>query len=556
MQEIIHKWLNSNKVRQEYKDFINNASTEHLDSLFSSRKFVFGTAGYRALISPGFITYNDITFEQLAIAYARYIRSKVKNDDEIVTVAIATDNRLDHKRNANIFKAVFNNFNIKTLYYKNDLPFPTPILSYVIKNTNCVGGVNITASHNPKTYNGIKFYNNQGSQLLPNEDEVLINLIPDQEIVLDGPVYEIKDDFNSIIDDNLIQQYFLDIKTSFNVKINTTFKEKILFSGMHGTAIPFMKEFLNSLGYDCVNYEPHNFYSDEFINAKCINPEVIEAFVDLIKYADEHNIKYIFATDPDADRLGICYKKDDKWLLLNGNQAGIIETDYLLDVKNYENKTPVSISTYVSNTLIDRILEAKNGIVLRTATGFKHLANEIIKLDANHCFISAFEEAIGALLSSINLDKDSFQVAIVLLQVLSKYASLNYDFTDILEKVIFPKYGHWYGNTFCQIISGIDWKEKAKSYIKLLSEYHHPKILSRTIKSISYNEKGSCLEFELDNNSWIKFRLSGTEPKFKIYFNLFNDDNSIPNDEISFHLENEAIDILEFICQYLGLERV
>lgn len=556
MEKLIEIWKTSDKIRPIFKNQLAKFDPKELAAAFSEKPLKFGTAGYRAIVGPGNHYLNEFTYAQLAYAYAQYLKSLHLDSKEELSIVLGTDNRIDHELYLKYVIAVLTQEGFRVYVNENLDPLPTPIVSYLVTKTKSVGAINITASHNPKEYNGIKFYNSYGSQLLPSDDEKLISFIPNQ-IEMINYNYQSVNEKISIIDNKMVDEYFKDITYYLGLNYNDgSFNKKILFSAMHGASAKYMSKFLNSLGYDCIDYEPHNNHDPNFSNSVCVNPEVMPAFSNgLIEYAEENNIDLIFAADPDADRLGVCFKrKNGEWELLNGNQAGIIECFYILNHRDLENKTPVVISTHVSNTMIDKIVEAFNGKVLRTATGFKWIASLKQKITDDEVYINGYEEAIGALPSVLNNDKDSFQVAGLLLEILKTYSANDYDFIDILEKVIFPKYGYWYGETKSIIISGTDWKEKGQSYIEILKNYNNPNIISRKIDSISYNEEGSCLEFKLNCGSWIKFRLSGTEPKFKIYFNLFAIDNTIPEEEIIESLKEEKCSMFEFISQIIGIE--
>ncbi|MDE6473210.1 MAG: phospho-sugar mutase [Ureaplasma sp.] len=552
--KLIEAWLNSENVSDDLKKQIESMSDEQKEQAFKEDQLKFGTAGYRAIMGPGNHYLNEITYKQLAYGYAEYLKHYGMNNKD-KKIVVVSDNRLNYVNHIKGIINVLKSFDYEVIVAENFQPFPTPILSYVIRETNAIGAINITASHNPKEYNGIKFYNGTGSQLLPNEDLKLIQYIPDSFTFLDKTFDDYTQDVQ-IIDQSIIDKYFSDIISCLKLTKANDFKEPILFSSMHGTSSNYMTKFLKSLDYNIIDYSLHNFINSEFINAKNINPESFEAFKDLIEFAEKLNIKYIIATDPDADRLGFCYKRQNEWILLDGNRAGIIQTNYLMTHKEFHDKKPAIISTYVSNNFIDLIAQKYNANVYRTATGFKWIANAINNLDDNEEFVIGFEEAIGALDCDINREKDSFQVAGLLLEILKSYQSLNYDFTDILEKEIYAKYKYWYGITISKIIKSYNWKEVSESYINLLSNYSHKNIVSRNIEKIQFNEQANCLEFILENNSWIKFRISGTEPKFKIYFNLYYEGiskNKLAS-EIDQELKQEIDDILDFIELYLQMK--
>lgn len=560
-EKVLNAWLESENVSDEFKFQIKEMSEYSKSIAFSNNKITFGTAGYRAKLGPGTHLLNKFTYSQFIFGYAKYLKSKYSEIDNL-SIVIGTDNRKCYKFNLDLAIKIMTSLNINVYVLENHEPLPTPMISFLIRKYKSHGGINITASHNPKEYNGIKFYNNLGSQLLPEEDEEIIsNMMDPIEVLSYNPETQL--DLVKFITNEDINDYFLSIKQKlFFSNGNVQFKKKILFSSMHGTATNYMVNFLTNIGYNVIPYEPQCIIDSEFSNAKVINPELAAAFKESSAYAEENNIDFIFACDPDADRLGVYFKKNNEWHLLSGNQAGIIETYFLLE-QEYTNKNqeeiiqeikPMVISTYVSNNLIDRIIKEYNGEVVRTPTGFKWIANKINNLTSDYKYINGFEEAIGALPSDINRDKDSFQVALLLLEILNYYTPQNYDFIDILEKIIYPKFGHLYSATISIEILDNNWQQKAKEYIAMLESFPGKTILTRKINEIKMNNEGSCLEFILDKDSWIKFRISGTEPKFKIYFNLFNEEH-VPSYNLNIlkELKEESIDILNFIEQYLEL---
>ena len=172
----------------------------------------------------------------------------------------------------------------------------------------------------------------------------------------------------------------------------------------------------------------------------------------------------------------------------------------------------------------------------------------------NELYINGFEEAIGALPSTINRDKDSFQTAALIMEIIYEYHNKSMDLVDLLEKEIYPKYGHWYGETTSILIQDLNWKEKALSIFEKLKSNDLDKICNRDIISKKNNEEASAIEYYFDNDSWVKFRISGTEPKFKIYTNLYSKQDNFEYDtSYTKQLQIESFEIVEFMKKYLGL---
>lgn len=549
--KIYQTWLKHTNIDKKTKDIMKKMSSQEIELAFNEKELSFGTAGYRAKIGPGNHYLNEYTYIQLATGYAKFILKKFNNKQNL-KVLVIHDNRHNGKFFTEVICSVLNDYNIKPVITKNNDLLPTPIGSYLIRKMKLNGGINITASHNPKEYNGFKCYDETGAQILPHDAKEIINFLPAWYEVLD---YKVKDNYiPRYVQDTFIEQYFIDVFKSLPATKKSKKNIKLIYSSMHGTASYYMSRFLNDLGYICIDVPTQNYPDPDFINANKCNPEDPEALAPAIVLADTLNVNIVLASDPDADRLAIAIKKDNEWVFLNGNQAGIIETYYKLTKLKRTKKTPVVISTYISTNLIDRIVKDYNGKVIRTPTGFKWVGDEINKLSKNEIYINGFEEAIGALPSNINRDKDSFQTAALIMEIINSYGTKLMDLIDVLEKEIYPKYGHWFGATTSITIKDVNWKQKAINLLEKLKNNNLTKIVDREIKSKVFNEHADAMEYYFDHDSWVKFRISGTEPKFKIYTNLYARHDK-PEYDLSFteNLKRESEQIVEFIKKYLNV---
>ena len=550
--EIYLEWLNNSNVSELLKIQMKSMSETEKAIAFNDKKIQFGTAGYRAKMGPGNHYLNEFTYKQLATGYAKFIKEKFHNLSKI-KVLVVHDNRLNGAFFTDIVCTTLEKYNIIPVITKYNELLPTPIASYLVRKMKLHGCINITASHNPKEYNGFKCYDSTGAQLLPNDSKKIIDFLPSWKEVLETKIeINFKPYFVPKI---FINRYFIDVYKSL---IKTKYSPKYLnlvYSAMHGTASNYMSSFLNKLGYKCIDLVTQNYPDPNFTNTKICNPEDPQSLEDAINFADIVNSNIVLASDPDADRLAIVIKKDNEWVFLNGNQAGIIETYYKLHNLKIKNKfVPVVISTYISTNLIDKIVKQFNGKVIRTPTGFKWIANEINNLRKNEVYINGFEEAIGALPSTINRDKDSFQTAALIMEIIYYYHNKSMDLVDLLEKEIYPKYGHWYGETTSIVINDLNWKEKALLILEKLKTNDLGKICNREIVSKNFNEKADAMEYYFEGDSWVKFRISGTEPKFKIYTNLFSKNDNFEYDTTyTKQLQIESFEIVEFIKKYLGL---
>lgn len=558
MNKIFDYWLKHENVPYEMKEeMMNEMSQEDIKKSFSEEKIKFGTAGYRAFMGPGNLYLNEFTYQQLTIAYGKYLQDVNKNKKQI-KVLIAFDNRKNGSFFGQVIARTLTSMGINALFFKRGTPIPTPLVSYTVRRLKLDGAIIITASHNPKRYNGFKAYNASGGQLLPNEVDILTKFIPDWKKNLDLNLKYNKR-LISYIPDSLIEDYFEDIESKVNIN-NFKKNDKVVITTHHGalsnkTFFDFIKKF----GYSLYLNQEQCFYDDDFINDSNINPEDPESFLPSIEIANQVGAEIILGFDPDGDRLGIAIKHQGKWVFLSGNEMAIIATYYLLNYnQKNENKIPLIISTYVSNNLVDNIVNKWNGIVLRTGTGFKNLAKVMDEaIDSQNNFNLSFEEAIGMCISDANREKDGLASAILMLEIYSFYKSKGMSLVDLLNKKIYLAFGNWYGQTFSIKIKTDNIAKFSSNLIAKISMTHLSKIDKFKIKEIVWNEQGNCLEFLMDDNrSWIKFRGSGTEPKFKIYYNLYFDKNNGYNEyEVKLEQKQQIVELInEDLVSFFGIK--
>ncbi|MGL5630256.1 MAG: phospho-sugar mutase [Mycoplasmoidaceae bacterium] len=528
-------WCNSNFLSKEEKSILKNMSNRDIDNFFSEKKLSFGTAGIREIMGLGTNRLNRFVYSQLTDAYSKWLLKKNKNPK----IIIAYDNRLNGNEFRNICAKVASSFGIEVYIIDNNRIKATPIVSFLIKEMKLDGAIIITASHNPKNYNGFKIYKKNGAQLIKSEtDEVESYLIENKKII--NAEYNENSFLIKTIPESLENLYLIKArKCLINTVVNKTKNFPIIFTPHHGTAIGIMKNWLNSIGYNnVIIVEEQNFIDPNFANSISSNPEDHISFEIALKYAKKYDAKIIIASDPDADRLGIVIKHEDEWRYLTGNESGVIFTEYVINNKKFE-KLPMVVTTYVSTRLTKIICKKNNINFYETATGFKWLANKIDNELDKHDLVVAFEEAIGALNSTINLDKDSFQAAALILEIFDLCQSNQITLIDYLQK-IYQKYIYWSGKTLSfqmDIKENYNWKEGMIKKMDFFKSHKPKKIADKYFLNSNWNEDGDCLEWLFDDNiTNIKFRMSGTEPKFKIYIDAFGkseeDSNNFLNKSI------------------------
>lgn len=519
-----HFWLNSSKVSTKDKNIIRKMSKKELDIFFDDSIMRFGTAGIRATLGPGTKQFNKFTYAQLAFAYGKFIKNKFKKNLKVV---IGHDNRIGSIEYSKLCAEVLSSFGIKAYMFKNNELMPTPIISYAIRELKACGGIIITASHNPKDYNGFKAYNPDGGQILPDVAKQIEKLMPAPSKILD---IKYKPNIKNIcsISQSVVDSYLTKAKCA--IVDQKIIKQKksfpIIFTGHHGTSCKLLPKFLKSLGFNVIPVKEQCYSDPMFTNSPSSNPEFADSFKLSIKYANKYKSKICIGIDPDADRMAVMINHNGKWTLMTGNQMGILYSWYILSNKKFT-KTPYIVSSYVSTDLIDNIAKKFKAKVYRTGTGFKWMGDIITKIGNKEQFVVAFEEAIGALNTTLNRDKDSFTASAAALEIYTKYLDKGMDFIDILEQIIYPEFGYWYGETVSYNFFGIlDWKPVVQKRLEQLKTTELKKVGNYKITKVIWNTKGDCLDWILSDKSWIRFRVSGTEPKFKVYYNLYAKDKT------------------------------
>nr|P47723.1 RecName: Full=Phosphomannomutase; Short=PMM [Mycoplasmoides pirum]AAA25434.1 phosphomannomutase [Mycoplasmoides pirum] len=519
--EIVKKWLSSDNVPQTDKDIISKMKNEELELAFSNAPLSFGTAGIRAKMAPGTQFLNKITYYQMATGYGKFLKNKFSNQN--ISVIVAHDNRNNGIDFSIDVTNILTSLELEFICLKIINLLLRQLFSYAIRKLNAQGAVIVTASHNPKEDNGFKIYNETGAQVLPDDGLKVVELMPNVFEMIDLKVAN-DDSLITYLNEDIFRQYYEDCKQALiKTNINESKEFSIVFSGQHGTACKRLPEFLKLLGYkNIILVEEQCIFDGNFSNTPTPNPENRAAWDLSIEYADKNNANVIIQVDPDADRFALGVRYKNSWRFLSGNQMGIIYTDYILKNKTFTKK-PYIVSSYVSTNLIDRIIKEYHGEVYRVGTGFKWVGDKINKIKDSEEFVVGFEEAVGALNSTINRDKDAYQAAALALEIYNECLKNNINIIDHLEKNIYGKYGIIHNDTISFTFVENNWKELVKKSLDKILKYSEKTIGNRTITSIKYNEVGGCYDWILDGDSWLRFRMSGTEPKFKVYYNLYGE---------------------------------
>ncbi|AHI53685.1 phosphoglucomutase/phosphomannomutase [Spiroplasma sabaudiense Ar-1343] len=526
---IYKSWINHQFLDKDIKEQLLNASDEELAAAFEL-ELEFGTAGIRGILGAGPGRFNLYTIKKVTISYAKLLIKKYPNELER-GVVVGHDNRYQSTVFANLAAEILTSFGIKAFLFEENAMKPTPVVSFSTKQLNCIGGIVITASHNPAQYNGYKIYDEFGCQLMPEDTDVIAAEMENIEDII-GWTYKPNMKLMDTVGEATIGAYVEMVANLQFFKKSKRDNFKIVYSNVNGTGIEFVPPLLKKYGYEVIQVEEHAFEDPSFRNVGNPNPEFEPAWKYPIDYAKKHQADLIVINDPDADRIGIAIpnpKKPQEFIRLNGNETGALLINWKLSQQKL-NKTlpenPALYSSFVTSDLGDRIAsESYNVKVIKTLTGFKWMGSEILKepqRDLN--FVFAYEESFGYVLDSSTRDKDGIQAAIMLTEATWYYKTQNKTLLDVLDE-IYQKFGYYYTDTINLNFKPEEMKSKVAPIMKKLRSEPFSELGGLRVENIEdyidglYNMPGQdLLKFYFEDNSWLAVRPSGTEPKIKIYY--------------------------------------
>lgn len=529
INNIINVWRNSNKFDKNTKENIKAMNLNELKLAFDS-ELEFGTAGLRGILGLGTNRMNKYTVFRAAEAMSLWIKQKYNNPK----VVVGNDIRYGSEEFRNILISVFNKYSINVIAF--DIPINTPELSYSIKKTNSNAGFMITASHNPKNYNGIKVFKETSSQILQDDADIIKSFMDN----LDYKDLEYKTSDNLLFENGeyLLSNYINDV-IDLSMYKNVEPKNKLLYTPFNGCALRPIKEILDKKGYSYTIYREHKDFDPDFTTISYPNPEVMDNFDDIVEYAKENNYNIIIANDPDGDRMNALIKNGNQFKLLGGNILGALFIKYIIDRRNDLNLKPgVIIKTIVTDDF-GKTIAQKNGYkVLETLTGFKNISNVAINLKEDE-FIFGYEESIGYEIGDLVRDKDGISACMFFADMVEYYSSKNITIADLLSR-LYNEYGYFEENNFSIPFEGVKPLDKMKLFMHELRSIIPDEINGlKLIKCIDYLKtddeslKTDALQLYLEDETKISLRPSGTEPKLKIYIHSHNTNKDLAIENIN-----------------------
>lgn len=530
-------WLNSN-IDKESKAAIRALSPDELaDSFYKDLEF--GTGGLRGVMGVGSNRMNKYTVGTATQGLANYLLKAFPNEE--IKVAIAHDSRNNSNYFADITASVFSANGI--FVYLFDELRPTPELSYAIRQLGCKSGVVVTASHNPREYNGYKAYWDDGAQVTPPHDKNIItevnaiNSIEEVKFTKDESKVKL---INAEVDEPYLQA-ILDL-TLAPEAVNRQSDLKIVFSPIHGTGITLVPEVLKRKGFTNVTVvEEQSEPNGDFPTVVYPNPEEREAMTLALNKAVEQDADLVMATDPDADRVGIAAKNNTgEFELLNGNQAATLLIYFLLKKWKENGKidgNQIIVKTIVTSDLLDKIAESFGVDCPNTLTGFKYIAAVIKELEGKKEFIGGGEESYGYMISDFVRDKDAIASCAMLAEMTAWAKDQGLSVFDLLAE-IYEQYGFYLEALVSMTKKGMQGAEEIKQMMINLREDTPATIAgSKVVRLIDYQasvekdlttgaekpvhlDKSNVLQFFLEDGTKISARPSGTEPKIKFYISV------------------------------------
>ncbi|MDB1939944.1 phospho-sugar mutase [Clostridium tertium] len=541
-REKYNDWLESNIVDEKMKDELRAIKDEkEIEDRFY-KDLEFGTGGLRGVIGAGSNRMNIYTVSKATQGFANYLNTRFENP----SVAIAYDSRNMSKEfsKAAALTLCANNINV----YLYEGLRPTPMLSFAVRHLNCTGGIVVTASHNPKEYNGYKVYDEFGGQVTDEKANIIIsevnkidsfdkiNTVDEEEALAKGLLKYIGEEVDKAYIDSVKG---LTIRKEL-VKENAS-DLKVIYTPIHGSGNMPVRRILNELGYTGVSVVKEQEMPDgNFPTASYPNPEEPEVFKLALEMAKTENPDVIFATDPDADRIGVVVKDSEgEYRVLTGNQTGLLLTQYILDALKEEGRLPedgVIIKTIVTTDGAKKIAEAYNIELMEVLTGFKYIGEKIQGFEVNKdkTYIFGFEESYGYLAGDFVRDKDAVIAAMLIAEMTLFYKEKGKSLYDGLVE-LYEKYGYFKETLVSFELKGKEGSEKISKCIdslrnenlvevngvKVVTKYDYKLGTEENISSGDKKEidlpKSNVLKFVLENGAWFVVRPSGTEPKMKAY---------------------------------------
>ncbi|MDF7627001.1 phospho-sugar mutase [Lactobacillaceae bacterium L1_55_11] len=552
-QENLKRWQQADLPADLAQELADYQPAEQQDAFY--QQLSFGTAGMRGLMGPGTNRMNIFTVAQVTEALARFIDQQ-GSEAQKRGVVISYDSRHHSQEFAKYAAQVLSAHGIQVYLFTSLRP--TPELSFAVRDLKAFAGIMITASHNPKEYNGYKVYGEDGGQMVPEAVAQVVELIA-----------QIKDEFKiprdekmahvQMIDDQVDQAYLAAMKT-VTVNPELTHREgphlKFVYSPLHGTGQYIGEKALQQAGF--TNYtivKEQAVLDGDFPTVKKPNPEDPEALALGIEYAKKEQADVVVATDPDADRMGAAVRlANGEYQLLTGNQIAAVLVHYLLKAKDDQDQLPADgaiVTSIVSSRFASTIAKHFGVETVDVLTGFKYIAAAIDDFEAkgHPQFLFGYEESFGYLVKPFAHDKDAIQALVLFAEVAAYYKEQGQTFADGLQE-LFEQYGYFAEKTLSYEFPGQSGHQKMAAIMQRFRDNHPQELGGKAVvlsqdfqaqtaidqdggKSQLALPAANVLKYWLADGSWVALRPSGTEPKIKLYLGVVGSSAQEANDKLT-----------------------
>lgn len=559
--KIYNNWLESDYFDKDTKEellSIKNNEKEIEDRFY--RDLEFGTAGLRGIVEAGKNRMNLYTIRKTSYGLAKYFLNNHVDASER-GIVIAHDNRNMSREFCMEAAQTFASAGMK-VYYFDDLR-TTPMLSYSVRKLNCIGGIVITASHNPPQYNGYKVYGENGAQIMPDVADKVLNEIESIKDFSDIPTFKeenssmmilldksIDDDFIEAVEKNLIRKEMIsDYAKDF----------KVVYTPLCGTGRVAVLRVLKDSGFENVIVVPEEEMPDpNFAGIKTPNPEESVALTRGINLLKKEDADILIANDPDCDRVGVAVKNSaGEVVLLTGNQIGGLLTDYVIEGLKEKDRLADNaciIKTIVTSEFGSDIAKANGVDVVSILTGFKFMGDKMTQYahDGSKTFIMGYEESYGYLIGDQCRDKDGVVATLMIAEMAIYYRSKGKSLYEALIE-LYEKYGFYREKTTSIYLEGKEGSEKIDRIMKSLRENPLKEIASIDVLKLEDFKlgvdgfpKSNVLKYYLIDGSWIALRPSGTEPKIKIYIGTHDKSDKVATERLN-SIDTFVLDIVKSI---------
>ncbi len=534
-KNVYESWLNSPAVDEDSKKELRALDEKEKEDRFY-RELEFGTAGMRGVLGAGTNRINVYNVRRASQGVAKYVKDE---KGEKSGVLIGYDTRNCSKLFAEETARVLTANGIKVYLFDN--VHSVPEVSFGIRSLKCAAGVMITASHNPKEYNGYKVYGADGGQMPPEAAEVVIDAINATDIFSGVKLISLDEEFlETIQKQQLNPEAIREVADSF----------KLIYTPFHGTGSRPIKEILKRIGFKNVLVVKEQDTEDgNFPTVKSPNPEDKEGFAIAIDMAKKEDVDLIIGTDPDCDRVGVVVRDaGGVYRVLTGNQTGALLTEYILESRKEKGNLPkngVVIKTIVTTELAAAVAEAYGVEIMNVLTGFKYIGEKMTEFENTgaHTYLFGFEESYGCLVGTHARDKDGVVATMMIAEMAAYYKTKNQSLFEAMQ-AMYKKYGYYAEKTVSFTMPGKDGMEKMKELLENLrksplTEVNGMNVVAKTDylsqttdkKGVSFDglPKSDVLRFDLsDGKTYFIVRPSGTEPKIKFYLGTVgvSDDNA------------------------------